>query len=653
MNFLSQPLFEAALPGLSLAAAMAAILPYIDRTNVMFRTAIATIAIMISARYLHWRWFTTLPTDTWSIDWIVGIVFIVLETATAMGAVFTYVILTRTKSRSGDATANLKWLNALPKPPLVDVFICTYNEEEQILERTIIGALSIKYANHRVWVLDDGRRDWLRQMCDTLGCGYITRVDNSHAKAGNINNALRVIGALPDRPEYVSILDADFVPAPEFISRTLALFRSKDVGLVQTPQHFINADPMQSNLKASKVWPDEQRFFFDDIMQSKDAWGAAFCCGTSSLIKFDALIKIGGFPTTSVTEDYLVTLKLSEIGMKTVYLNERLSLGLAPEGLKEYITQRSRWCLGLVQICRGSDGPFSLSNKMPLIYRLSLIESFLFWSAGYAFRIVSLLIPMLYLLFDIRAVQADFADAIQKVLPYFVAQIGFVTWISSGRVLPILTDVSQLLAAPEILKSVAAGLWNPRGHGFKVTAKGGDRTVLVVQWHMLEFYLFVLGLTMLGILLTFDFDHARHLEESSRLALFWSWYNASLLIVVCFVAIELPRPDDELVVGQLLQLCHDGLRQSYRVVEFDGKQLRFDGKAPCKRGDVIDLVTHDGNLRGTISDIGKGSFSIAIEGGAPGQSALFGFLYAKRFNETFRKVRPLHVFSALLQRVFR
>lgn len=111
-------------------------------------------------------------------------------------------------------------------------------------------------------------------MCDTLGCGYITRVDNSHAKAGNINNALRVIGALPDRPEYVSILDADFVPAPEFISRTLALFQSNDVGLVQTPQHFINADPMQSNLKASKVWPDEQRFFFSDMSANRRMHGA-------------------------------------------------------------------------------------------------------------------------------------------------------------------------------------------------------------------------------------------------------------------------------------------------------------------------------------------------------------------------------------------
>jgi cellulose synthase (UDP-forming) len=33
-----------------------------------------------------------------------------------------------------------------------------------------------------------------------------------------------------------------------------------------------------------------------------------------------------------VTEDYLVTLKMKAAGFRTVYLNERLSLGLAPRG---------------------------------------------------------------------------------------------------------------------------------------------------------------------------------------------------------------------------------------------------------------------------------------------------------------------------------
>ena len=58
-----------------------------------------------------------------------------------------------------------------------------------------------------------------------------------------------------------------------------------------------------------------------------------------------------------MTEDYLLTLRLRQIGYRTVYLNERLSLGLAPEGLREYIVQRSRWCLGFMQICVGRSGP--------------------------------------------------------------------------------------------------------------------------------------------------------------------------------------------------------------------------------------------------------------------------------------------------------
>ena len=90
-------------------------------------------------------------------------------------------------------------------------------------------------------------------------------------------------------------------------------------------------------------------------MPSKDAWGTAFCCGTSSVIRLQALREAGGFPTTSITEDYLLTLRLKQFGFRTVYLNERLSLGLAPEGLDEYITQRSRWCLGFIQILRSSD----------------------------------------------------------------------------------------------------------------------------------------------------------------------------------------------------------------------------------------------------------------------------------------------------------
>ena len=221
-----------------------------------------------------------------------------------------------------------------------------------------------------------------------LGANYLTRTGNAHAKAGNINNGLLHVASLDQPPDFVAILDADFVPMPNFLDRTLPLFRDQDVGVVQTPQHFINPDPLQSNLAATRVWPDEQRYFFDVVMASKDAWGAAFCCGTSSVIRFPALWSIGGLPTGSVTEDYLLTLRLKAEGYRTVYLNERLSLGLAPEGLKEYITQRSRWALGFAQICRGPLGPLRPGNGLTLIDRISLIDTFLYWFASYAFRML-------------------------------------------------------------------------------------------------------------------------------------------------------------------------------------------------------------------------------------------------------------------------
>ena len=88
-------------------------------------------------------------------------------------------------------------------PPLVDVLICTYNEDRLILEQTIVGAMSLNYPNARVWICDDGRRAWLKRLCEQHGCGYITRNDNAHAKAGNINHAVVRLYNSGQPPEFV------------------------------------------------------------------------------------------------------------------------------------------------------------------------------------------------------------------------------------------------------------------------------------------------------------------------------------------------------------------------------------------------------------------------------------------------------------------
>ncbi|MHA6262784.1 glycosyltransferase family 2 protein [Arenibacterium sp. CAU 1754] len=70
---------------------------------------------------------------------------------------------------------------------------------------------------------------------------------------------------------------------------------------------------------------------------------------TPSVIRWKALQDVGGFPEESVTEDFMMTLVLRDAGWQTAYLDEPLTERLTPEGLKEYVTQRARWCLGMIQ----------------------------------------------------------------------------------------------------------------------------------------------------------------------------------------------------------------------------------------------------------------------------------------------------------------
>jgi cellulose synthase (UDP-forming) len=655
MNPIATLIADSAWPGFVAIGACLAALPWLRREDAVTRLCVSGCLIVMLLRYFFWRATTTLPPVGFSLDFIVGVLFLTAELLTLLNTTASLTFLTRIKNRTAEVEALLPKLLGLPNPPLVDVFICTYNEESAILERTIIAALGMDYPNYRVWVLDDGRRDWLQDLCNTLGCGYITRSDNAHAKAGNINNGIRHVSALPSSPEYISILDADFVPFPHFLKRSLALFHADDVGVVQTPQHFMNPDPIQSNLGVAQVWPDEQRYFFDVVMASKDAWGAAFCCGTSSVIRLAPLMKIGGFPTDSVTEDYLVTLRLSEIGFKTIYLNERLTIGLAPEGLAEYITQRSRWCLGLVQIIMGQSGPLRFGNGLSLIHRICLIEAFLYWAASYSFRLLGIAVPILYLLFGIEAVHADFEDALTHFVPFFIFQSIVMAWLTNWRLLPIMADVSQLLAATEIVRSVVQGLAKPTGHKFKVTAKGGDRSKLFVQWPMLKIFANYFILTAASVVLAFLVDPDRHLQESSALALFWSWYNLLILIMACFVCIEQPRrrKAERFAIEDVAYLSIGETTYQFVVRDVSTTGLALIGKAPAPIGTSVVVEFSDKHLSATIIRSSNDEFAVSITDSLRARSAMIRYVYSGRLHASIASVSAQRVVAAVVDRLLR
>lgn len=532
---------------LALVLGMALVLPVVANPNQTWHRAfLFVVAGILALRYAHWRLTETLAPPGFTIDVLASWSLFFFEMAALLGSMSAFVIMSRSRQRTIEASAHLGWWAPAPDPK-VAILIATYNEELEVLERTIVGALALNHPAKEVVILDDGRRDWLRDYCVTKGVRYLRRPDNKGSKAGNINHALGVLAADARPPDFIAVLDADFVPHRGFISRTLALFHDPEVGLVQTPQHFFNPDPIQHNLGLSRSYPDEQRFFFDHMQPARDAWGIAFCCGTSSLLRWQAVQDAGGFPTESITEDFMMSLSLQDRGWRTVYLNEPLTEGLAPEGLKEYVTQRARWCLGMMQIARSRLGPLS-RNNLRLRDRWSVIDSVFYWLTTFPFRIAALTYPLLYWFFNITVVNASVPDVLSYFATYFLWVIMSLNILTRGLVVPVVNDVSQLLGAIPITRAAVVGLIKPKGHAFTVTAKGGDRSRITVQWRLMMPFIVLLGLTLVGLLLALVSDRFAYYDagDGKIVILFWTIYNVFVLAVTLIACVELPRREQHL-----------------------------------------------------------------------------------------------------------
>ncbi len=221
-------------------------------------TRLAAVVVMNSLTlvYVVWRVNWTLPDFAWTPAALWPWLFFGCEMIVTAYEVWSLCVLTRVTDHSAEADAHERRLRRRKHLPTVDVFVPTYSEGEEILEATIRAASALDYPLGRVkaWILDDGGRPWLRELCRRRGVGYFARPTHEHGKAGNLNYAFpRSAG------EFLLIIDADFCLDENFLYRTLGfLLYRRGVGLVQTPQHFRNPDPVQHNLFGTAAWTEEQ-----------------------------------------------------------------------------------------------------------------------------------------------------------------------------------------------------------------------------------------------------------------------------------------------------------------------------------------------------------------------------------------------------------
>lgn len=491
----------------------------------------------LTAYYAHWRVTATLPAFGLAPALVWAWLFFAAEAVCLLYEGWCLYVLTGYTNRTPEADRHEAQLRATADLPTVDVFIATYNEPADILDGTIVGALGLDWPTGRlrVWVLDDSRRPWLKELCARRGCGYLARPTNEHGKAGNLNYAYpRTDG------DFILCLDADFVVSPRMLCRMLGFLTSDpDVGLVQTPQHFRNPDPVQHNLFGGAAWTEESNFFMTVTQPCRDARGNAFCVGTGFVVRRAALAALGGFASGSLSEDLQLSYALLGKGYRTVFLNEPLSDGLSPESVPEYVKQRVRWCQGTVQQLYLPTGPLRAIG-LTLVQRLFYLETVLYWLT-FPFLVLLLVAPIVQWYTGVPALHATAADVLLVVVPRVLARAVIMYWLSEGKVVPVVGTVGKVVPAFHLSLVVLKSLFRPFGAPFRVTSKGQSRDGVVIHWGLFGLFAGLAGLLAAGMFANLlGFHEVVALGDVTTLDVGWSLCSLLVLTLAAMVCVELP-----------------------------------------------------------------------------------------------------------------
>ncbi len=463
----------------------------------LLRIVLLGLGLFVSLRYLGWRAMYTISTEDFG-SFAASLTLFAAELY-AIGMYFLGIFVNIQPLERPDVEPQGEpdaW-------PTVDVLVPTYDEPVEIVETTLIAATQLDYPRDkvRVYLCDDGGTDArlgssdlasaataadraarLREICLRTGATYVTRPDNRHAKAGNINAALpRTQG------ELLLMLDCDHVPTEDILKRTVGYFqRDPRLFLVQTPHFFVTPDPVERNLKVHGRMPGESEVFYDQIQLGLDFWESSFFCGSAALLRRSHLADAKGLATFTVTEDAETSLGLHGRGLRSVYVNRPMVAGLQPPSFDAFVRQRARWAQGMTQIFLLTNPLAQRGLKAP--QRLSYLNSTMFWFFGFA-RLIFLLAPAAFLILGLKIFNASPFEILVYAIPHVVVSymvddllFGDVRWL-------FFSQLYEVLLAPFNAPALLRVFRNPRAPTFRVTPKAGNWDHDFISQMVRPFYL--------------------------------------------------------------------------------------------------------------------------------------------------------------------
>ncbi len=373
------------------------------------------------------------------------------------------------------------------------ILIPTVDEGVDILRETVQGALAARaryvaqlpHARVEVVVCNDGGvlgaacSSDVEQMCRDLGVRCVTRVVGGGAKAGNIEHARQVVGATGDA--LVVIFDADQVARPDFLLATVPSFRDASIAWVQTGQYYRNLEN-----PVARWANDQQAIFYRMLCAGKSASNGAYICGTNVVVRAAALDEIGGFPQTSVTEDFAASIVLHQ-RWRSIFVPGQLAHGLGPVELNSYFRQQRRWARGSAGVLRSHWRDIFLPRRRGGLHPEQRAQ---YWLAGTHYMcglrdFVYVSVPIVFLVTGVSAVQgATLGEFLAHFVPCFVlTQVAY--WHAAEGKSTLRGVVIGFGSFPVLSAAFLRGLF--RGDGtFSVTPKQrvGNSALRHVAFHV-------------------------------------------------------------------------------------------------------------------------------------------------------------------------
>ncbi len=515
-----------------------------EKKKIYKRNTFLFFTFVLTTVYLSWRVFFTLPFNEGIAQVIYGILLLGAEIVTC----FTTLELFYRKFTSTNYI--------LPVPsvdhqhyPHVDVFIATHNEPLDILYKTANACTFMDYPDKNkvhIYFCDDGNRPTVADLAAELGIGYLGLANNKHAKSGNLNNAL----AKTNSP-LIATFDADMIPQRTFLMKTVPYFflptfieengqwrkrtpeeldESYKIGLIQTPQSFYNADLFQFNLYSEDSIPNEQDFFSREVNVMRNSSNAIAYTGSNTLIARQAMVDIGGFPIHTITEDFETSIRIQKEHYITYATSEVQAAGLTTTDFKSMLKQRKRWAQGVIQSLQNTKAIFT--RKLSWAGRITYLSSYLYWWS-FLNRIIFILAPILFALFDFRTVKCTLPQLLVFWLPFYLFYSLSFRYLSSNVRSNRWSQIIDTIFSPYLISCVVLESFGIHERKFKVTSKEKkERSDMIYAVP----HLILLALSILAFF-HFIFGKYGWALISSSIILFWLCYNMiSLVYAIFFMA---------------------------------------------------------------------------------------------------------------------